>query len=118
MCVNFQELRDSSGGGAIDCVRKRLRASKRGLFLSDNESGRVRFWSRLSTSELRVSSEKKVAVMGDEPRVLEKKGCSDVVEEVSDDVALLDVGLNLFIELATCASTSVKLMFSISCWAL
>ena len=65
-----------------------------------------------------MSSEKKGAVIGEEPRVLENNGSSDVLEEESDEVALLEVGLVLLIELATWASTRVKLMFSRSCWAL
>ncbi len=65
-----------------------------------------------------MSSEKRGAVIGDEPRVLENKRRSDVVEEVSEEVAVLELGLFLLIELATWASTRVKLMFSRSCWVL
>lgn len=57
-------------------------------------------------------------MIGDEPRVLENKRGSDVVEEVSEEVAVLELGLFLLIELATWASTRVKLMFSRSCWVL
>lgn len=58
-------------------------------------------------------------MIGDEPpKVLEKMRRSDVLEDVSEDVAVLELGLFLLTELATWASTRVKLIFSRSCWAL
>lgn len=55
-----------------------------------------------------VSSEKKGVVSGDEARLLENRRCSDVVEEVSDDVAVLDPGLLRLLAWASNSSTLVK----------
>jgi len=50
-CAVFQELQDSSNGGAIDCVRARLCVSGRVLLWIEIESNGVRFGRRLAISD-------------------------------------------------------------------
>ena len=65
------------------------------------DSKRWRFRSRFAASLLRLSSEKSGSVVGEEPRVLENNWYSDVVEEESDDVLVLEEGLILFVQFST-----------------
>jgi len=50
-CTVFQELRVSSNGGAIDCVRARLCVSRRPVLRSEIESNGFRVGRRLAVSD-------------------------------------------------------------------
>ena len=65
-----------------------------------------------------MSSENIGAVRGDEARPLENTGRSDELDEESEDVSILELGLLRFIVCSRRASTSLKLRLSWPCWAL
>lgn len=64
-----------------------------------------------------ISSEKRGAVMGDE-RTPEYEWWSEVLDEESDMVPMLEPGLFRLRSLSTWASTRLKLMLSMPCLAL
>ena len=69
----------------------------------------------LVLTELRISSEENGAESGEEARPPEKKGRSDELDVVEEDVPRLETGLFRCMVFSRRASTSLKLRFSWPC---
>lgn len=90
----FHECRGSSNiDGAVDCARIRLLGAELRTGGANAGCCKRRFrWLELRSDPC-TSLEKKGAVIGDEPRVLEKSWWPDVDDEVSEEVPTLEPGL-------------------------